>query len=98
MDVARVNDDRYADALAPLSAFCDLHGYRWRWKMTRDDQWHAKVQIIDPTKTEHRDKVRAWMGATGHVEMVTIERAVRDAIDLAQSKLDTEARTASGRI
>src|SRR3546814_19802151 len=85
--------ERFADIIAPLAAFCEPHGYRWRWKIEQSGEthWRATVQILDPRHTERRDRVRAWYGCTSLHEAGSPRPAVRYAIDAAQRKIDTAA-------
>src|SRR3546814_5213715 len=85
--------ERFADIIAPLAAFCEHHGYRWRWKIEQSGEthWRETVQILDPRHTERRDRVRAWYGCNSLDEAGSLRQAVQYAIDAAQRKLDTEA-------
>ena len=89
-------DPRYHEALMPLAEFCAEHGYRWRWKISRPDQWHATVQILDPALTARSDKVRAWYGSTNVDEMTALRNAVQYAIDGARRKIQPVSKHPPG--
>lgn len=89
-----------AFTLDPLRSYCEEHGYRWRWD-TRPAgaQWRATVQIIDPTKEERRDRIRAWIAATAHDELSALRNAIAWSIDDAHKRhqIDAKFRIGDGK-
>jgi len=90
-------EQRFVEALEPLRAYCEEHGYRWRWKTAPSGQhWQATVQIIDPSKAEHRDRVRAWIESTAHAELAALDNAITWSINAATERHQIDANFGIG--